>query len=356
MNVHMKDKKVWIPLVILVGIAVAGLWFPGFSREETVVVDVQEATAKKGDLTIDLLVDGILELNTVNLQFGTSGVLNQLLVSEGDRVEPGQVIAILDDSNYSSEVTIASTRLQKALADKEKLVIQYSSMTEVPEAYAQADILLKEIDLANSSAGVTEAQASLSQAMSNQSDTVLKAPYAGTIVQINGELGEVISSTTNEGGAFVILSEEKVVVTAKVLELEIGDVSIGQLARVTVEAYPEAPISGTVTNIAYLPTTDSNGIVSYEVTIELTDPAENLRHGMTCTASLILKEVQDVVIIPNKAVKMIDGKQMVEVALENGETSQKQIKTGFTDGYNVEVKEGLEPGDKVLIRTETVAL
>lgn len=334
---------------MLGGIAVfISLGATGSENKEEIAFE--EVRAKKGDLKIDLVADGTIERNTVNLQFGINGVLSRILVSEGAKVGQGEVLARLDDRKYTSEVEIAQAKLQKAVADMEKIKLEYLPMEELSEVYARLEIETKKLDLEKSNADIQEAQSNLKKAENSLLDTVLKSPIAGTVVQINGKVGEVVSSSSNDGGnAFAVVSEDKAKVVAKILELDIGEVSIGQKAEAVTEAFPNEKLDGKVTKIAYLPTTDNNGIVAYLVEIELSGPDEKLRDGMTCTVSFILKEVKDVIIIPNKAVKIVEGKQVVEMKSEQGEVIQREVKAGFTDGSSVEIKEGLQAGDTVLI-------
>ncbi len=350
MKVNIREKKILFPLILIIGVALVSTLSAMTSKENKEAAAFEEVRAKKGNLKIDLVSDGVIELNTVSLQFGINGVVAQVLVDEGQKIKAGEIIARLEDSKYRNEVEIAGVKLQKAIADMEKIKLQYFPMEKIPEAYARVELETKKLDLDKSNADIQEAQANLNKAQDNLSDTVLKSPIAGTVVQINGKAGETVSSSSNEGGkAFAVVSKDKVKVIAKVLELDIGEVSVGQQVEVTAEAFPDEKLPGKVSKIAYLPTTDSNGIVAYEVEIELLKPNANLRDGMTCSVSFILKEVKDVVILPNKSVKMVEGKQVVEMLSEKGEKIQKEIKTGFTDGTNVEIKEGLQPGDKVLL-------
>lgn len=350
MKINIREKKILLPLILVIGVALVSMLLAMTNTENKEVVAFEEIRAKKGDLKIDMVSDGVIELNTVSLQFGVSGVLAQILVDEGEKIRQGQIIARLVDSKYKNEVDIANVKLQKALADTEKIKLQYLPMEKIPEAYAQVEIATKKLDLDKSNADIQEAQANLNKAEDNLLDTMVKAPISGTVVQINGKVGEVVSSSSNDGSkAFAVVSEEKVKVIAKVLELDIGEVTVGQKAEVVIEAFPDEKLVGSVSKVAYLPTTDSNGIVAYEVTIELIKPFKNLRDGMTCTVSFVLKEVKDVVVLPNKTVKMVEGKQVVEMLSEKGDKVQIEVKTGFTDGINVEIKEGLQPGDKVLL-------
>lgn len=346
----LKDRRIVITavLVLIIAAAITSLTMNKADAETSIAVE--EVRAKKGDIKIDLVSDGVIEYNSVYLQFGVNGVLKEILVNEGDKVESGQIIARLDDRKNINDIDTAKVKLQKAENDVEKIKLQYLPMEKIPEAYAPVEIETKKLDLANSNADLLDAQVNLQKAENSLQDTYLKSPIQGTVVQINGNLGEVISSSSSDGTkAFAVVSEQKIKVVAKVLELDIAMVSRGQKTEVELEAFPDEVFTGSVSRIAFLPTTDSNGIVAYAVEIELDKMNDSLREGMTCVISFIIKEVNDVIILPNRAVRIVDGKQFVDIKKEDGEILSQEIKTGFTDGSYVEVKEGLQSGDIVLL-------
>ena len=347
----MKKKTLYIGAILLVIVVVAGIAVWIFNQKDSPgEIEQEKVRVTKGDIKIELYADGVVSLNTTNLQFPTNGVLLETFVQVGDFVEQGAPIARLESSAYQNEVDIASVRLNKALADQRKLELEYSAMEQTADAYAKIVMDTKKLDLDQSRADVLEAQMELANAKSNLADAILEAPMAGTIVELNGKVGESVSTSTSDSvRGFAVLSGNQVDVVAKVLELDIGSIFPGQKVEVVTEAFPDDSLEGAVSQIAYLPTTDANGIVAYEVVITLNEAPENLRDGMTCTVSFIVKEVNDVMVLPNKAVTIMDGEQTVTLLTESGETMQVLIRTGFTDGYQVEVKEGLKPGDMVLM-------
>lgn len=82
--------------------------------------------------------------------------------------------------------------------------------------------------------------------------------------------------------------------------------------------------------------------------IKIKDPDPDLKDGMTCTVSFVIKEVLDSLMVPYQAVRIVDGKQVVTVVDQDGQMVEKQIKTGFTDGNQVEVLEGLQVNETVI--------
>jgi hypothetical protein len=95
---------------------------------------------------------------------------------------------------------------------------------------------------------------------------------------------------------------------------------------------------------------DNNGIVTYEVRIRVTEPLPNVLNGLSAQVEYVIRERTDVLVIPNSAVKIVDGKQTVEIKTETG-SERVAITAGFTDGIATEILSGLEVGQTLLIRT-----
>lgn len=150
--------------------------------------------------------------------------------------------------------------------------------------------------------------------------------------------------------------DDGVYVAANVLELDMANISTGQEVEVKFEARPGKTYTGRVTEIENLPVNDPGGIVAYKVTARLSDPDDSIRSGMTAIVSFIIEQKKDVLIIPNQAVKRVEGAQVVDKVNPDGSIANWKIKTGFTDGRNVEVLEGLNPGDKIIISSSTSAV
>lgn len=131
------------------------------------------------------------------------------------------------------------------------------------------------------------------------------------------------------------------------IEYDISQIEVGQKVYVTVEALPDQKFVGRVSKINFLASDDSSGLVNYSVVVDIENPSPELKDGMTCVITFVRKEVQNCLIVPYEAVKMVNGKQVVLVVDENGQMSEREIKTGFTDGNSVEVLEGLKEGEIV---------
>ncbi|MDK2822870.1 MAG: hypothetical protein PWP71_788 [Clostridia bacterium] len=375
-------RKIFI-LILLVSILGVGTGFfiiskKNDSREE---IQYEQVKVKKGDIVVGLDSDGVVEFSKVNLRFGVKGTIADILVKEGDEVKKGAIIAKLDDQDYQEEYQLAVAKLkdsqeedlinllnheltlEKMKSELEKLKEEYQEMTLIPEAYSVSEIKMKKQEVDNKEREYQNAvkkheilvnnyednelnqnELAVKIAQENLNDTILYSPVNGTVLKLAKKIGE---SLTDEQDFAVIHENNQYKIITKVIEYDISRIKVGQKVNITVEAIPDKKYVGEVSKIDALPTTDSSGLVSYQVEVDIKNPDSELKDGMTCMVTFVLKEVNNALIIPYKAVKIVNGKQLATV-IEKGEMVEKEIKTGFTDGSSVEVLEGLEVNETVL--------
>jgi len=374
------SKKV-IAFLLLLCAAAAGIYFyRGFGREER-AEEFTKIAVERGDIRSEVTASGEAELQTVELAFELSGIIEEICVSPGDRVKKGDVIARLNADDYELELAranykAAAIKLAEAeesyknqVADaKQKLEtaeVSYEPMEQAPELYTKQEIALQKIELeaarqdyeaaVKDNTAVESAKASLEQAEINlkkaEKDlaaTVLKSPVDGTVLQVNYEVGKRVSSDTDS--IAVISVGDTVSVAASINELDVAGVKKGMKAEVEFEAIPGEKFTGTVTGIKPMPEVDSSGIVTYEADITLDGSDERIKSGMTASVTIILEERKNVLLVPSEAVRRAKGGTVVEKIGENGEITEQRVKTGLNDGSNVEIIEGLEEGDTVVVR------
>jgi len=140
-------------------------------------------------------------------------------------------------------------------------------------------------------------------------------------------------------------------VRVQVNEVDVPQLAIDQEALVSFDSLPDASTTGTVSWIA--PTgTDSNGVVTYDVDIELPSRPKHLKLGMTATADIIVLEAADVVSVPNAAVKSDNGKKYVNV-LKGQRVEKVDVEVGLSNDARTVIKRGLSAGDVVVTSTVT---
>lgn len=253
-------------------------------------------------------------------------------------------------ANYDYYVTQYKNTLLEAETKYENLKKSYDQLL----SGESPDLKMKEIDLIN-------AEIALNEAKEDVSNTELISPIDGKVLYISKGLGEevIISGfKTDEAEAgtdhfIVIQNDENPTINTVISEIDLVNIYVDQVVDVTFESIDDVIFKAHVQHISSLPDIDNNGIVSFDVTIELipseaTDTYGDLiKNGMTCSLDFILKSVEQVLQIPVDAVYVENGIQYVDVKGENG-NEKRQIKTGLTDGKYVEVTEGLDVKEVVL--------
>ena len=154
--------------------------------------------------------------------------------------------------------------------------------------------------------------------------------------------------TSTDKPAVTIGTLDMVTAVIGVSQNDVNKLEERQVVQLEVNAYPGEKLMAKVKSINYVPSNEGGSVV-YKVTVELDSTERALLEGMTVNAKFIIKEVKDVLILSNKAITLVDGKQMVKVKREDGTIEDVEITTGFSDGRVSEIKNGLSEGDIVVV-------
>lgn len=197
-------------------------------------------------------------------------------------------------------------------------------------------------DIAAAQAAVDAAQAVLNQIQ-------LTAPISGTITELDIASGDMVSSGTQ---AFRIDDFSAIFVDLEVSEIDINNLQLGQPATLTFDAIPEKQYTGVVTKIGTVGTV-SQGVVNYPVTVQITNPDEAVKPGMTAAASVVIAQHQDVLMVPNQAIRVVGNQRTVTVLFE-GQQIPVQVSIGLTNETMSEVTGNqLKEGDEVVLNPST---
>jgi macrolide-specific efflux system membrane fusion protein len=240
------------------------------------------------------------------------------------------------------------------IADAEAQVDSARSQLE----QAQASVTSANAQVAQAQASVTSANAQVVQSRDAVNDTVLRAPIAGTVVQVNGTVGQDSSATSSsdttssDPSGFVVISDlGHLQVSANFSETDTTSLHVGQRATVTLNAQPDVEISGKVIAIAETSTT-VNQVVNYGVTIRLRDAPKGVRVGQTVVAQVVTGEAEDVLLVPSAAVTTAGGQSTVTV-VRNDQQVSTPVEVGLEGDQFTEITSGLSEGDEVVIATAT---
>lgn len=407
---HVKKKKVktkgaWL-LVVIALLSVVGYVLLQQSGESIADgPETREEVVKRGNILIGFSGDGKAEIPVYNLNFSMNGTLAELHSSPGEVISPGQVVAKLDDAELQKQLALAEINYQRALLSlrqkeeniqlsilSEKLKLdeleqsvtalteEYNTMFSLAEYYPRQEIENKG-DAVEAAQGALETQASryemlssstvdlelerlavetavvnLEAARENLGKTLLVSPLEARVLNIGYRVGESITivretnqATSDTSHFMVVTDSDRVEVVVPVSELDLSKVVLEQQVEVLFEAYDNQLFEGTVINIASLPRIDQSGIVTYDVRVTIENAGEQIRSGMTCDVDFILRQEKNVLIIPNRAVRLEDNSQVVTVKNPDGTTEIREVQTGLTDGRQVAVTMGLSQGEVVLV-------
>lgn len=262
-------------------------------------------------------------------------------------------------ADLNAQISAAQSELE---AVKQQLDTQRSALANLTDDYekqckqsqqnqgvqSQIDSLNnagKENAVKNAQAEVDKAKKSLSEAQALLDTPILTAETDGIVTAIQHLPGEEVPA---DRAIVVIGNSQKKQVTVFVSQEDIASVEIGQSVELRFSSAPENAVDGEVIKKSLLPADGGDG-VSYEVIISLEVDDPDLLEGMTCSVKFILKKVENVLTLANKAITLRDGKQYVTVKLPDGSHEEREIKTGFSDGRISEIIDGLSDGDIVVV-------
>lgn len=173
----------------------------------------------------------------------------------------------------------------------------------------------------------------------------LTAPFGGTITEVNAMVGDQVNGGTP---AFRIDDLSRLLVDVEIPEVDINSIQVGQYVELTFDAIANQQYQGRVTAVASVGTVQS-GLVNFKVTVELLNPDQKVRPGMTAAVNIIINKLDDVLTVPNRAVRLVNN-QTVVYLLKNGAAVEIPVKIGASSDTVSEVLSGdIKEGDQVIL-------
>lgn len=380
----MKKALLAVGVVAVLGLVVWGS-LRGRGAEKGVEVDV-EAVERRA---ISRLVkaSGVVDPRVkVNLSAHVVGKIERLLVEEGQAVEAGDPVLVLERQAFLSAAQDWEARLRQARLDVEQARVDLADAElrlSRSERLAEQGVVSREdleaarlratgadLRLQRSAEAVRQAAANLDKARDDFAKTTVFSPLGGRVITLNAEVGETVYPATMNNPASVVatiadLSE--VLAVIDVDETEVVYVELGQAAELLVDALPDRSYRGRVVEIGSsgFSRPDQPDVTFFSVKVLFVEPDPALRPGMSVRAEIVTAAHADALVVPIQAVVErpplgagADGDaaepdedaeevQVVFVA-EEGEARQRPVETGLSDETHVEIVSGLEPGEAVI--------
>jgi HlyD family secretion protein len=198
---------------------------------------------------------------------------------------------------------------------------------------------------AGNTAEIEAAQARVEAAQATLNMARVISPFAGTVTESHSLSGDQVSAGAT---AFRLDNLSSLLVDVQVSEVDINNVSIEQPVTLTFDAILGKEYHGEVIEVTQAGTVDE-GVVSFTVTVELTDADALVKPGMTAGVNIVVEELQDVLLVPNRAVRLANGERVVYI-LENGQSVRKEIRLGSSsDTQSIVVSGDVAEGDQIIL-------
>lgn len=362
-------KKIIIAIAVILLILTPFVFKKQNGKVEYITEPVQERT-----ITQIVEATGTIEpINTVSIGSQVSGRIEQIFVDYNSQVEKGQQLAQIDISLFQAQLQQAEANINNAQATlaRNKALLDYDTKTyhRYKNLYDRNLVSKNDLDSAESAyksdlaqvaaakAQIMQAQANYATASANMGYTKIVSPVKGTVISKEVEVGQTVAASFQTPTLFTVAEDlTKMRIETSVSEADIGKVKEGQEVEYTLDGYPDSIFDGVVTQVRLSPTTESN-VVTYTVVIEVENNEGKLLPGMTANVSIITGKKENILTVPNVALKftLADNKQKYDkkgIWIEKkGKPTRINIETGVSnDNYTEIISDEIKAGDIVYVR------
>ena len=314
--------SLWIGLAVLAA-AAGGIYFWQAQKESNAAPVYVTEALRKGNLTLTVAANGtIVPTRVVSIGSELSGTVKRVLVDVNDVVKKGQVLveldtAKLDDQVLRSRAALASAQAQLAQTNatvKEARAglarfeeVSRLSGGKVPSATeldgARATLERAVAGEASASATVAEARATLSTDETNLSKASIRSPINGVVLTRTVDPGNAVAASLQAVTLFTIAEDlAQLRLEVAVDEADVGAVKVGQKASFTVSAYPSRRYPARITRVAF-GSTKTDNVITYTTWLEVDNSDLSLRPGMTAASTIVATERNNVLLVPNTALR-----------------------------------------------------
>lgn len=309
--------------VALLGLAAAGLWFWQARQTAAAAPSYTTHTVARGNLTLTVVANGTLQpTRSVNIGSELSGTVLKVNADVNDRVKKGQVLVELDTAKLRDQVLRARATLAGATAkvaqteatvnEARANLARYEAVArlsagKVPSQAeldgARATLERARADQASARASVADAQAALSTDAINLGKASIRAPSDGVVLTRSVDPGNAVAASLQAVTLFTVAEDlAQLRLQVYVDEADVGSVAVGQKASFTVSAHPSRKYPATITRVAFGSTITDN-VVTYLVYLDVDNSDLSLRPGMTASATITATRRNDVLLVPNSALR-----------------------------------------------------
>jgi HlyD family secretion protein len=321
-RVWWRRGSVWVLAGLVLAIGGGVYYWQSNAKSSAAPVFVTEAV-NKGKLTLSVAANGTLQPTTsVNIGSELSGTVLRVLVDVNDKVKKGQVLVELDTAKLSDQVarsraalSSANARVTQTAATVKEAKGNLARLEEVSRlsggkvpSQAELDsgraVLERALaDELSAHASVADARAAAATDETNLSKASIRSPIDGVVLTRSVDPGNAVAASLQAVTLFALAEDlSKLRLQVNVDEADVGAVKVGQKASFTVSAYPSRKYPARIYRVAYGSTITEN-VVTYVTYLEVDNSDLSLRPGMTASATITATERQDVLLVPNTALR-----------------------------------------------------
>lgn len=352
------NKKITaaIAVIVIAACAGGGWYYHQTQQQAQQAAAVETAQVERMNLTSKVSATGTIRpVDSVEVSPKITARISQVLVKENDRVTAGQTVATLDGKDYQAKYDQAQYKVTNTRLDYERYKMLYDQGAGTKQT------------LDNAEYEYNTALSNLTAAESDLAETTITAPMSGIVVGEPKPAGTMaVQGNSNPTVIMRIADTSQKQIMAKIDETDIGNIKVGQDATFTVDTYTNRTFTAHVSKISQTDTSntwDTNGtstsssssssssasVIYYYVTLDVDDPDDVLRLGMTARVEINTAEKEDALVVPIAALKANDNGSYVLRVNASGQTEQVPVTTGIYSDEYVEILSGLSEGDRVSV-------
>lgn len=396
----MKIRSKIILVIIFVAI-IAVLIIASLRQGKSQTITVQVSEAERGELYHKVSGPGRIQpKDAIRISANVSAKIVKMSANEGHIIKKNKVLVQLDRTKLEAAVIQARANLNsaKTAVDKQKINkdLQYSEYSRKKQLYekgllsdeqiesSRTQYKLADATFREAKDQVVHAQGYLDQALDDLDKTTLRSPINGTVTKVNKKEGEIALGSQFQEDVILIVSNLKdLEAVIKVDENDVMNISLGDSAVIKIDALPDTSFHGKVSEIAHISNTRGLGaqdvLVSFEVKVTVCDTIFKARSGMSANVDIITDERKNSIKIPIQAVtirkkddidfalnpeksnpndttgvnnsktKKDDKMEEVVFVINENQAQIRRVTTGIIGETDIEIRAGLDQGDKVVI-------
>lgn len=370
----MKKYVIGTFIIVVLGIA---LYLALRNKDNGMKFKTEKAT--RGDVVSTVTATGTVNaVTTVLVGTQVSGTIKNIYADFNSPVKRGQLIARIDPAVFEAQVAQARANLLSARANLEKAetarVDTERTMERSRELFSRNLIAKNELDTSVTNYDTAKAQVSVARAQISQTEAALRiaetnlrytriiSPVNGIVVSRNVDIGQTVAASFQTPTLFNIAQDlTKMQIDSSVAEADIGKIKVGQPVEFTVDAYPDSPFRGSVSEIRNAPISVQN-VVTYDAVIKVDNPELKLKPGMTANVSIIVSSKKDVLRVPNAALRFRPTEKRGKTQqkekgngvwiTENKKPKRIAVSTGISDGnYTELLSDDIKEGQELIVES-----